>query len=73
MFLAISSNIGRSFLLPVSIIRTGVDIVNDFVRASAQKAHPLVRQSLTAAPLPGCIMTRGAGFARAGVNPAPTL
>jgi len=50
---ACSCNIGRSFLLPVSIIRTGVAIVNDFVSASAQKAHPPARQSLTVAPLPG--------------------
>ena len=52
MLLAISSNIGRSFLLPVSIIRTGVDIVNVVANASAQKTHPVARQQYEGAEEP---------------------
>src|SRR5260221_3820550 len=57
MSLAISSNMGCSFLLPVRIIRTGAEVVNDSVRVSAHVAHPRVRQSLTPAPVPGWITT----------------
>ena len=56
---AICSSIDRSAWLPVRMIRAGEGVVTIAGKALAQADHASVRQSLTAAPVPGWITTMG--------------